>query len=108
MLGSYPRIGEEHYRVLLTLESRDEAYLTAAVDSLLQRLPPDGVYRVGERHAQQPAVVYGGALPALVFACTAGCSAGRRGPGDRRPPGTVRSRALHRGRYARRPAAVVN
>ena len=28
-----------------------------------------------ERHAQQPAVVYGGALPALVFACTAGCSA---------------------------------
>jgi len=46
MLGSYPRIGEEHYRVLLTLESRDEAYLSAAVDSLLQRLPPDGVYRV--------------------------------------------------------------
>ena len=46
MLGSYPRIGEEHYRVMLTLESRDEAYLTAAVDSLLQRLPSDGVYRV--------------------------------------------------------------
>ena len=46
MLGSYPRIGEEHYRVMLTLESRDEAYLTAAVASLLQRLPSDGVYRL--------------------------------------------------------------
>lgn len=45
MLGSYPRIGEEHYRVLLTLESRDEDYLEAAVVSLLERLPPDGIYR---------------------------------------------------------------
>ena len=33
MLGSYPRIGEEHYRVLLTLESREESYLEAAVAS---------------------------------------------------------------------------
>lgn len=46
MLGSYPRIGEEHYRVLLTLESRDADYLQAAVASLLERLPPDAIHRV--------------------------------------------------------------
>ena len=46
MLGSYPRIGEENYRVLLTLESRDEKYLKAAVASLLERLPSDGIYKV--------------------------------------------------------------
>ena len=46
MLGSYPRIGEEHYRVLLTLESRDHAYLERAIASLLERLPSHGVHRV--------------------------------------------------------------
>jgi molybdenum cofactor synthesis domain-containing protein len=46
MLGSYPRIGEEHYRVLLTLESRDHAYLERAIASLLERLPTHGVHRV--------------------------------------------------------------
>ncbi len=46
MLGSYPRIGEEHYSVLLTLESRDEAYLERAIASLLERLPSDGIYKV--------------------------------------------------------------
>lgn len=46
MLGSYPRIAEEHYRVLLTLESRDDAYLERATASLLERLPSDGVHRV--------------------------------------------------------------
>jgi molybdenum cofactor synthesis domain-containing protein len=46
MLGSYPRIGEEHYRVLLTLESRDDAYLERAIASLLERLPSDGVHKV--------------------------------------------------------------
>ncbi|MEE2664682.1 MAG: molybdopterin-binding protein [Myxococcota bacterium] len=46
MLGSYPRIGEEHYRVLLTLESRDRAYLERAIASLLDRLPSDGVHKV--------------------------------------------------------------
>jgi molybdenum cofactor synthesis domain-containing protein len=46
MLGSYPRIGEEHYRVLLTLESRDGDYLDRAIASLLDRLPSDGVHRV--------------------------------------------------------------
>ncbi len=46
MLGSYPRIGEEHYRVLLTLESRDGDYLDRAIASLLDRLPSDGVHKV--------------------------------------------------------------
>ena len=46
MLGSYPRIGEEHYNVLLTLESRDEAYLERAIASLLERRPSDGIYKV--------------------------------------------------------------
>jgi len=46
MLGSYPRIGEEDYRVLLTLESRDRDYLERATASLLDRLPSDGVHKV--------------------------------------------------------------
>jgi len=46
MLGSYPRMGEEHYRVMLTLESRDLDYLGRALDSLLSRLPADTVHRV--------------------------------------------------------------
>ena len=46
MLGSYPRMGEKSYRVLLTLESRDAAYLERALSSLLERLPEDAVHRV--------------------------------------------------------------
>ena len=46
MLGSYPRIGEPDYRVLLTLESRDLAYLERALASLLERLPGDAIHRV--------------------------------------------------------------
>ena len=46
MLGSYPRIGEKAYRVLLTLESRDEDYLERALASLLERLPEDAIHRV--------------------------------------------------------------
>lgn len=46
MLGSYPRIGEEAFHVLLTLESRDAGYLQRALDALLERLPPEGVYKV--------------------------------------------------------------
>jgi molybdenum cofactor synthesis domain-containing protein len=46
MLGSYPRMGEKAYRVLLTLESRDAGYLERALASLLERLPEDAVYRV--------------------------------------------------------------
>jgi molybdopterin-biosynthesis enzyme MoeA-like protein len=46
LLGSYPKLGEEGFHVLLTLESRDAAYLGRALDSLLQRLSPDAVYKV--------------------------------------------------------------
>jgi len=46
MLGSYPRIGEKSYRVLLTLESRDADYLERALNSLLERLPEDAIHRV--------------------------------------------------------------
>jgi molybdenum cofactor synthesis domain-containing protein len=46
LLGSYPKIGEEAFHVLLTLESRDAGYLQSALDSLLGRLPADGVYKV--------------------------------------------------------------
>lgn len=46
MLGSYPRIAEEHYRVLLTLESRDADYLERAVASLLERIPSDAIHKI--------------------------------------------------------------
>ncbi len=46
LLGSYPRIGEEQFQVLLTLESRDAGYVQRALDSLLARLPVDAVHRV--------------------------------------------------------------
>ena len=45
MLGSYPRIQEESFHVLLTLESRDAGYVQRALDSLLARLPDDAVHR---------------------------------------------------------------
>ena len=46
LLGSYPKIREESFRVLLTLESRDAQYVQEALDSLLARLPEDAVARV--------------------------------------------------------------
>lgn len=46
MLGSYPQVGQDGYRTLLTLESRDESYLNRAVDALLARIPEDYVLRV--------------------------------------------------------------
>ena len=46
LLGSYPRISEPEYRVLLTLESRDSDYLQRALDSLIERLPGDAILRV--------------------------------------------------------------
>ena len=45
-LGSYPKLKEEHFRVLLTLESRDGDYVQRALDSLLARLPEDAVFKV--------------------------------------------------------------
>jgi len=46
LLGSYPRMRDESYRVLLTLESRDAGYLKRALDALLERLPADAIYKV--------------------------------------------------------------
>jgi molybdenum cofactor synthesis domain-containing protein len=46
MLGSYPRVGEETFHVLLTLESRDPGYLQRALDALLERLPAESVQKV--------------------------------------------------------------
>jgi molybdopterin-biosynthesis enzyme MoeA-like protein len=45
-LGSYPRVAEEDYATLLTLESRDKAYVDRAVDSLVAKMPPAEVVRV--------------------------------------------------------------
>jgi molybdenum cofactor synthesis domain-containing protein len=46
MLGSYPRIQEEAFSVLLTLESRDAGLVQRALDSLLGRLPADVIHKV--------------------------------------------------------------
>jgi molybdenum cofactor synthesis domain-containing protein len=46
LLGSYPEFSNPEYRVKVTLESKDEGYLGAALDRLLARLPPDAVVRV--------------------------------------------------------------
>ncbi len=46
MLGSYPRINEVDYRVLLTLESRDPAYLERACETLRAQLPPATIHKV--------------------------------------------------------------
>jgi molybdenum cofactor synthesis domain-containing protein len=46
MLGSYPRFDAGESYVLLTLESRDPAYVQSALDSLLSRLPADAVRKV--------------------------------------------------------------
>jgi FAD synthetase len=46
MLGSYPRINEEHYRVMLTLESRDEAYVDRATETLIKNLPDEAIFKV--------------------------------------------------------------
>lgn len=46
LLGSYPKIREAEFRVMLTLESRDPDYLKSALDSLLERLPDEAIYKV--------------------------------------------------------------
>ena len=45
-LGSYPKVGDEDYRTLLTLESRDQGYVDRAVDSLVEMIRGEGVVRV--------------------------------------------------------------
>jgi molybdenum cofactor synthesis domain-containing protein len=45
-LGSYPRITEPDYRVMLTLESRDADYLEQATASLKGRLSSDIIHKI--------------------------------------------------------------
>jgi molybdopterin-biosynthesis enzyme MoeA-like protein len=49
LLGSYPKLAEAEYRVLLTLESKDEAYVDRALDDLVGRMPDGFVFRVDGR-----------------------------------------------------------
>ena len=46
LLGSYPRVREESFQVLLTLESRDAGYVQRALDALLARLPESAIHKV--------------------------------------------------------------
>ena len=46
LLGSYPKISHSEYRVKLTLESKDEAYLARAFNRLLDLLPSEVVVKV--------------------------------------------------------------
>jgi len=46
MLGSYPRINEKFYRVMLTLESRDPDYLERATNTLTGALPENSIHLV--------------------------------------------------------------
>ena len=46
MVGSYPKMSEEGYRTLITIESREESYAARAVEALLSRIPADYVLRV--------------------------------------------------------------
>ena len=45
MLGSYPEVKNPEYRVKLTLESKDHAYLAQAYERLLTLLPPDTIHK---------------------------------------------------------------
>jgi FAD synthetase len=46
ILGSYPKLRESSYRVLLTLESRDEDYVQRALDRLLADLTEGAIHKV--------------------------------------------------------------
>lgn len=45
MLGSYPTLNDPEYRVRITLESKDAAYVEQALAALLALLPPNSVVR---------------------------------------------------------------
>jgi len=45
LLGSYPKLGDPEYSVKLTLESKDQAYVEAALAHLLSLLPAETVVR---------------------------------------------------------------
>jgi molybdenum cofactor synthesis domain-containing protein len=44
-VGSYPTLNDPEYQVRVTLESKDEGYLTQAFEHLVARLPPEMVVR---------------------------------------------------------------
>jgi len=46
LLGSYPEFANPEYRVKVTLESQDDAYLEGALERFLARLPADAVVKV--------------------------------------------------------------
>jgi molybdenum cofactor synthesis domain-containing protein len=46
LLGSYPEFSNPEYRVKVTLESRDGAYLERALAAFLDRLPADTVVKI--------------------------------------------------------------
>jgi len=46
LLGSYPEYSNPEYKVKVTLESKDRAYMERALDDLLGRLPPAAVVKV--------------------------------------------------------------
>jgi molybdenum cofactor synthesis domain-containing protein len=46
LLGSYPEFSNPEYRVKVTLESRDAAYLDQALEAFLARLPVEAVVKV--------------------------------------------------------------
>ena len=46
MLGSYPVLDMPEYKVKVTLESKDVAYLERALNSFLASLPADAVHRI--------------------------------------------------------------
>ncbi|MBI4246387.1 MAG: competence/damage-inducible protein A [Candidatus Rokubacteria bacterium] len=47
LLGSYPEFSNLEYRVKVTLESKDGAYVQGALERFLERLPADAVVKVG-------------------------------------------------------------
>lgn len=46
LLGSYPKLSDPEYKVRLTLESKNEAYLERALADLIARLPAGFVVRI--------------------------------------------------------------
>jgi FAD synthetase len=46
LLGSYPKLSHPDYQVRVTLESKDEAYLDAALDDLVGRMPAGYVLKI--------------------------------------------------------------
>jgi hypothetical protein len=46
MLGSYPVLDLPEYKVKVTLESKDEKYLSHALEAFVASLPQDAVHRI--------------------------------------------------------------